>query len=84
MQEIRITCPQCNYSNSATPPTEKYKEVVHQPCEDNEGQGDHNIRNQIICNNCHKEFEFYWCTGHTMENAEGLTRLDRDVKWPQT
>jgi len=34
---FHITCPQCNYSNMATAPISKYKEVVYQPCNDNEG-----------------------------------------------
>ena len=85
MQELQIACPQCNYSNTATPPIAKYKEVVYQPCDDNEGQGDHNIRDRIKCDNCHNQFDFYWCAGHPIiEGAGELRRLDHDVKWPQT
>lgn len=80
-----INCPQCNFSNSATAPNVKYKEIVYQLCDDNEGQQDHNIRDQIKCDNCHKDFDFYWCAGHTIIEGHGeLKRLDRNVKWPQT
>jgi hypothetical protein len=34
--EFHIACPQCNYSNTATTTTAKYKEVVYQPCIDNQ------------------------------------------------
>jgi|SRR5687768_6527312 len=59
-------CPQCNYSNTATSSIAKYKEVVYQPCNDIEGQQDHNIKDQMRCDNCHNSFEFYWCAGHNM------------------
>jgi hypothetical protein len=70
--EFRIACPQCNYSNSASTPTAKYKEVVYQPCNDTEGQQDHNVKDKIRCDNCHNTFDFYWCAGHVMmgNNAE--------------
>ena len=69
--EFHISCPQCNYSNIATTSIAKYKEVVYQPCNDNEDQQDHNMKDQIRCDNCHKSFDFYWCAGHTVsENNE--------------
>ncbi|MDW0144772.1 MAG: hypothetical protein QOK69_07340 [Nitrososphaeraceae archaeon] len=67
--ELHIACPQCNYSNTATTSNAKYKEVVYQPCNDNEGQQDHNMNDQIKCDNCDNSFDFFWCAGHTiMEN----------------
>jgi hypothetical protein len=70
---FHITCPQCNYSNMATAPISKYKEVVYQPCNDNEGKQDHNMKDQIKCESCHNRFDFYWCAGHTMmENDTNL------------
>jgi hypothetical protein len=85
VQELHISCPQCNYSNTAISPISKYKEVVYQPCNDNEGQRDHNMRDQIRCDNCHNNFDFYWCAGHrTIENSGGNAKSDNDVKWPQT
>lgn len=70
--EFHIACPQCNYSNSASTPNAKYKEVVYQPCNDTEGQQDHNVKDKIRCDNCHNTFDFYWCAGHVMmgNNAE--------------
>ena len=53
--EFHISCPQCNYSNIATTSIAKYKEVVYQPCNDNEGQQDHNMKDQIRCDNCHQQ-----------------------------
>jgi hypothetical protein len=64
VEEIEIGCPQCNHMNSVSPPTQKYVEVVYQPCSDNEGEGDHNLKRNTRCEDCHKEFDFYWCTGH--------------------
>lgn len=67
--KFHIACPQCNYSNTATKSTAKYKEVVYQPYNDNEGQQHHNMKDQIRCDNCDNSFDFYWCAGHTiMEN----------------
>ena len=68
--EFHIACSMYNYSNIATISTSKYKEVVYQPCIDNEGQQqDHNMKDQIRSDNCDNNFDFYWCTGHTiMEN----------------
>ena len=55
--EFHISCPQCNYSNTATSSIAKYKEVVYQPCNDIEGQQDHNIKDQMRCDNCHNSFD---------------------------
>lgn len=85
VQQVYIACPQCNYSNAVTAPNAKYKEVVYQPCNDNEGQEDHNMKGQIRCNDCHKYFDFYWCAGHRMiEDVGERTKSDHDIKWPQT
>ena len=84
MNNFPIACPQCNFSNIATCPNAKYKEVVYQPCNDNEGQKDHNMRDQIRCNNCHNNFDFYWCAGHTTTENNRVHRNSDDVKWPQT
>lgn len=65
--EFHIACPQCNYSNMITSPIAKYKEVVYQPCNQNEGKQDHNMKDQIKCESCHIRFDFYWCAGH-LEN----------------
>ena len=59
--ELHIACPQCNYSNTATTSNAKYKEVVYQLCNDNEGQQDHNMKDQIKCDNCDNSFDFFWC-----------------------
>ena len=68
MLEFHIACPMYNYSNIATTLTPKYK-VVYQPSNDNEGKQDHNMKDQIRCDNCDNNFDFYWCTGHSiMEN----------------
>ena len=72
--EFHISCPQCNYSNVATTSTAKYKEVVYQPCNDNEGQQDHNMKDQIRCDNCHNSFDFYWCAGHTVNENNAKNR----------
>ncbi len=84
LNNFPITCPQCDFSNIATCPDEKYKEVVYQPCNDNEGQKDHNMRDQIRCDNCHNNFDFCWCAGHTTTENSGEHRSSDDVKWPQT
>lgn len=57
--EFHIACPQCNYLNTATTSNAKYKEVVYQPFNDNEGQQDHNLKEQIRCDNCDNSFDFY-------------------------
>ena len=73
-QVFHISCPQCNFSNKATAPVAKYKEVVYQPCNDVEDQQDHNMKNQTRCENCRNDFDFYWCTGHRTErNTEEQT-----------
>lgn len=75
MLKFHISCPQRNYSNTATSSIAKYKEVVYYPCNDNEGQQDHNMKVQLRCDNCHNSFELYWCAGHNMmENNEGSGR----------
>jgi hypothetical protein len=85
LEDAIIGCPQCNFSNTVTPPTAKYKEVVYQPCEDNEGEADHNLKRQTRCENCHNEFDFYWCTGHSeVLGASPRRKFDHDLKWPQT
>lgn len=78
LSNFPIACPQCNFSNMATCPDEKYKEVVYQPCNDNEGQKDHNIRDQIRCDNCHNNFDFYLCAGHTTTENSGENRKSDD------
>jgi len=60
--EVYIFCPQCNFSNAATAPDSGYVEAVYQPCQNSERN--HNVRAQIRCTGCHKNFYFYWCTGH--------------------
>jgi hypothetical protein len=71
--DFHIACPQCNYSNAVTVPVAKYKEVVYQLCNDNEGYQDHNMKDQIKCDSCHNRFDFYWCAGHTVvENDTNL------------
>lgn len=65
-QRIMISCPQCNYSNGVPVTIPKYKEIVYQPCNDNNVQQDHNKKDQIKCENCHNNFDFYWCEGHTV------------------
>jgi len=72
--EFHISCPQCNYSNIATTSIAKYKEVVYQPCNDNEGQQVHNMKDQIRCDNCHNSFDFYWCAGHTVNENNAKNR----------
>jgi hypothetical protein len=85
LNNFPIACPQCNFSNIATCPNAKYKEVVYQPCNDNEGQKeDHNMIDQIRCDNCHNNFDFYWCAGHTTTENNRVHRNSDDVKWPQT
>lgn len=70
---FQVECPQCSYSNTAIAPMSKYKEVVYQPCNDDEGQQDHNMKDQIRCDSCHNRFDFYWCAGHAvMENDTNL------------
>ena len=54
--EFHIACPMCNYSNTATTSNPKYKEVVYQPSNDNEGKQDHDMKDQIGCDNCDKQF----------------------------
>lgn len=83
-QEFYIACPQCNFSNKTIAPA-KYKEVVYQPCNNIEDQEDHNIRDQIICDNCHNNFDFYWCAGHKIKgNIDEQRNPDDVIKWPQT
>ena len=78
LEDVQIGCPQCNFSNAVTPPTAKYKEVVYTPCTDNESEADHNLKRQTRCENCHNEFDFYWCTGHTyIESTGKRKKLDR-------
>lgn len=73
--EFHISCPQCNYSNTATSSISKYKEIVYQPCNDDVGLQDHNVKDQMSCDNCYDSFEFYWCAGHKMvENNAGSGR----------
>jgi protein-arginine kinase activator protein McsA len=73
--EFHISCPQCNYSNTATSSISKYKEIVYQPCNDDVGLQDHNVKDQMSCDNCYDTFEFYWCAGHKMvENNAGSGR----------
>jgi hypothetical protein len=79
-QEIHIACPQCNYSNAAAIPIAKYKEAVYQPCNQNEGQQEHNKKDHIRCENCHNSFDFYWCAGHSMVKNDTHSRyLKRDL-----
>ena len=84
LNNFPIACPQCNFSNIVTCPDEKYKEVVYQPCNDNEGQKNHNMRDQIRCDNCHNYFDFYWCAGHTTTENSADHRNSDAEKWPQT
>ena len=66
VQEIHIACSQCNYSNAALIPIAKYKEIVYQPCNDNEDEQDHNKIDRITGENCRNNFDFYWCLGHSV------------------
>lgn len=66
LEKIIIACPQCDYSNAIPITITKYKEVVYQPCNDKESQQDHNKKDQIKCENCDNNFDFYWCEGHTI------------------
>lgn len=73
--EFHITCPHCSYSNIATAPTSKYKEAVYQPCNENDGKQDHNMKGQIKCASCHNRFEFYWCAGHPANQNDTNLKL---------
>ena len=61
--EVHIGLSTMQLLNTATTSNAKYK-VVYQPCNDNEGQQDHNMKDQIKCDNCHNSFDFFWCAGH--------------------
>ena len=42
------------------------------------------MRDQIRCDNCHNNFDFYWCAVHTTTENNRVHRNSDDVKWPQT
>ena len=67
-QVFHIACPECDYSNIATPSSDKYKEVVYQPCNNTQDQQDHNMKDQIKCDSCNNRFDFYWCSHTTNKN----------------
>jgi len=46
-------------------PIGKYNEAEYQPCSTSDDEEDHNMKDQITCENCHNGFDFYWCAGHT-------------------
>ncbi len=83
--EQKIGCPQCNNLNIVYPPLGKYRDVRYEPCEDDKGEPDHNLKVTVECTNCYEPFAYYWCTGHTeVEGASKRTKFDRAIKWPQT
>jgi hypothetical protein len=79
IQYEQIACPKCNYPNVVYPPMKKYKEVTYKECEDKEGETDHNLKKQIKCENCHKKFEFYWCTGHFHAVSIKKRKFDHEI-----
>ena len=66
LQHEQIGCPTCHHPNIVYPPTKEFKRVVFSECKD-KGilQEDHNRKSKTKCSKCRKEFDFYWCRGHT-------------------
>ncbi|MBC8157486.1 hypothetical protein H7X64_04900 [Armatimonadetes bacterium] len=77
-QRIMISCPQCNYSNAVPVAISKYKEIVYQPCNDKNGEQEHNKKDQTRCENCHNNFDFYWCEGHTIVENDTTTNRSKN------
>ena len=75
--QIHITCPRCNYSDTTSMPIGKYNEAVYQPCSTSDDEEDHNLKDQISCENCHNGFDFYWCAGHTATENDTRTIRER-------
>jgi hypothetical protein len=62
----------------ATAPIPKYKEVVYQPCNENDGKQYHNMKDQIRCDSCHNSFDFYWCEGHTIKENDSNLKMQNN------
>jgi len=62
----------------ATAPIPKYKEVVYQPCNENGGKQNHNMKDQIRRDSCHNSFDFYWCGGHIIKENDTNLKIQNN------
>lgn len=57
-------CKNCGQPYQAYPPDSKYQAAYIKPCQDGEGNPNHNYKQLYECENCAFENVLYWCPGH--------------------
>jgi hypothetical protein len=71
---FKFGCTQCGQSFEVEAPDSTYKELRLQPCEDNEGDPQHNFEQLYECGNCNFQNVRYWCRGHVLfSSSDGST-----------
>jgi hypothetical protein len=64
MSVENFACQNCGEPYQAYPPDSTFKKALLKPCENNEGDPNHNRKQFYECKNCDHKNELYWCPGH--------------------
>ncbi len=59
-----FACQNCGQPYQAYPPDSKYQNAYLRPCQDNQGDPNHNQKQFYECEKCNFRNELYWCPGH--------------------
>jgi hypothetical protein len=72
---FKFGCTQCGQFIEVEAPDTTYKELLLQPCDDKEGDPQHNYEQSYECQNCYfKNISTtirYWCRGHVYFASSG-------------
>jgi len=63
-QPLNFSCRFCGRSYTIYPPDSSFKKAFLFPCKEKSNSSNHNFKQTVECENCHKVNELYWCEGH--------------------